>query len=276
MMYFAVENIHVSLQAEPIFHIGTFPVTNAMLMLVAAYALVVGILFSAARTIRRGKTSRFSTAVHWMFEVLLNTIEDVIGDRVKARRVAPLAITIFFLVLIGYYLGLLPVVGAIKWHEAELFRGAITDLNFTFALAIITMVAVQVYAIKEHGIFGNARRYFINPIKDPAHSFEGILELIAEFSRGIALSFRLFGNVFAGEVLIAVIAFLTKWLTPVTQPFFLAFELFIGLIQSYVFFMLTVVFIALGSAPAEHHKEAEEDQAVATDTREPVGMGSKV
>lgn len=274
MTLFAAEDLHVSLPAEKIFEIGGLPVTNSMIMMVLAYALVLWMMFSVARAIKRGKPSRFTTGVHWLFETLLKTIEDIIGDRKRARQVAPLAITIFFTVLVGYYLGLLPVVGAFKWHGVELFRGAITDLNFTFALAIVTMLAVQVFAIKQHGLFGNAGRYFISPFKDPAHSFEGILELIAEFSRGIALSFRLFGNVFAGEVLIAVIAFLTSWLTPVTQPFFLVFELFIGLIQSYVFFMLTVVFIALGSAPKEHHEPT--DQAVTTNTHEPVGMGSKV
>jgi F-type H+-transporting ATPase subunit a len=257
---FASEQIHVSLPAEKIFHIGSFPITNSMMMLAVAYTIVIALMFSAAKSIKSGKPNRLATGVHWLFEILYKTVEDMLGDKEKARKIAPLPITIFFLVLIGYYLGLLPVVGAITMNvdgeKAELFRGAITDLNFTFALAIITMLSVQVFAIKQHGIFGNAKRYFISPLKDPAHSFEGILELVAEFSRGIALSFRLFGNVFAGEVLIAVIAVLTGWLTPVTQPFFLIFELFIGLIQSYVFFMLTAVFISLGSAEAEHHEAA--------------------
>jgi F-type H+-transporting ATPase subunit a len=273
---FAAEGgLHVSLPAETIFTIGGFPVTNSMMMMVVAYAIVIWLMVHTARALRSGSKSRLAAAVHWLFEILLKTIEDVMGgDKAKARRVAPLAITTFFVVIVGYYIGLLPIVGAIKYNGAELFRGAITDLNFTFALAIITMVAVQIFAIRQHGIFGNGKRYFINPFKDPAHSFEGILELIAEFSRGIALSFRLFGNVFAGEVLIAVIAFLTSWLTPVTQPFFLAFELFIGAIQAYVFFMLTVVFIALGSAPSEHH--SKEDAEHLTDQKaEPVGMGSR-
>lgn len=259
----ASESIHVSLPAEKIFEVYGFPVTNAMLVMAFAYMIVVWMMFSTARALKEGRRNRFATAVHWLFEILLNTIQDVVGDKQRARQIAPIAITMFFVILTGYYLGLLPVVGAITYNGAEMFRGGITDLNFTFALAIITMLTVQAFAIKQHGLFGNAKRYFISPLKDPAHSFEGILELIAEFSRGIALSFRLFGNVFAGEVLIAVIAFLTKWLTPAAQPVFLAFELFIGAIQAYVFFMLTVVFIALGSAPAEHHgNDAPSKEAV--------------
>jgi F-type H+-transporting ATPase subunit a len=274
---FAAESgLHVSLPAEEVFNVNGFPVTNAMMMMAVAYVIVIWTMFYTARAIKQGRKSRFAAGVHWLFEILLNTIEDVMGgDKAKARSVAPLAITTFFTVITGYYLGLLPVVGAVKYNDAELFRGGITDLNFTFALAIITMISVQIFAIKQHGIFGNGKRYFINPFKDPAHAFEGILELIAEFSRGIALSFRLFGNVFAGEVLIAVIAFLTSWLTPVTQPFFLVFELFIGAIQAYVFFMLTVVFISLGSAPAEHHSK-EDAEHLADQSAEPVGAGSKI
>lgn len=260
-LFAAEDKIHVSLPAEKIFDIAGLPVTNSMLVGVAAYAIVIGLFFRAAANLRSGRMTRTTIALQWVFEGLLKTIEDVTGNKQRARQIAPLAITTFVLVLTGYYLGLLPVVGAVTWNDAELFRGGITDLNFTFALAIVSMFAVQVFAIREHGLFGNAKRYFVSPFKDPAHSFEGILELVAEFSRGIALSFRLFGNVFAGEVLIAVIAFLTKWLTPLTQPVFLAFELFIGLIQSYVFFMLTVVFISLGTAHTEHEpKEAAQDK----------------
>jgi F-type H+-transporting ATPase subunit a len=163
------------------------------------------------------------------------------------------------------------IFGPIEYNGVPLFRGPATDLNVTFALAVITMVAVQIFAIMAHGLLGNGKRYFISPFKDPAHSFEGILELIAEFSRGTALSLRLFGNVFAGEILVAVIAFLSGWVTPLSQPFFLAFELFIGIVQAYVFFMLSVVFISLGSTAHAEHKEAQ-DVPVAD---KPVGMDSE-
>src|SRR6202020_1488119 len=97
------------------------------------------------------------------------------------------------------------------------------------------------------GFFGNLGRYFSNPFTNPMHAFEGFLELIAEFSRFIALSMRLFGNIFGGEVLLAVMSFITVYATPLTVPPFMLFELFIGLIQAYIFFMLTVVFVSLGT-----------------------------
>jgi F-type H+-transporting ATPase subunit a len=110
------------------------------------------------------------------------------------------------------------------------------------------MVAVQYYAIKTHGIFGNAKRYLINPLKNPIGAFEGFLELIGEFSRLIALCLRLFGNAFAGAALLAIVASLASYAASAVLPFFMAFELFIGFIQAYVFYVLTLIFASLATA----------------------------
>ena len=197
--------------------------------------------------------------VHWAFDGLYNTVRQVIPDEEWARRVAPLCITIFFFVLAQYWLGLLPVVGPVTVgeHHTPLFRGGVADLNMTFALAIVTIVAAQVYAFKYLGFKGNMGRYFVNPLKDPIMAFVGILELVAEFSRLLGLSFRLFGNVLAGEILLIMIGFLTQYVSPVMlQPFYL-FELFIGGIQAYIFFMLSTVFISLGLVPHGDHDESQ-------------------
>ena len=135
----------------------------------------------------------------------------------------------------------------------------------TFALAIVTIVAAQIYAFKYLGFKGNMGRYFISPLKDPIMAFVGILEVVAEFSRLLGLSFRLFGNVLAGEVLLIMIAYLTQYLSPIAlQPFYM-FELFIGGIQAYIFFMLTVVFISLGLS--HHDDEHSSDHSSDTVTR---------
>ena len=141
-------------------------------------------------------------------------------------------------------------------HGTPLLRGLVADLNVTFALAIISMVMAQVYAARVHGFFGNLGRYFRNPFKDPAGAFEGILELIAEFSRLLALSLRLFGNVFAGEVLLVAVAYVAAYFASIAMLPFMLFELFIGTVQAYVFFMLTTVFISLGTAHHDHGDSA--------------------
>ena len=195
----------------------------------------------------------------WGYEALYKSVEQIVGDKEVARRVAPLPITLFFFIIVNYYLGILPFVGPIFVDgEIPIFRGLLADMNVTFALAIVSMVAVQVYAAQTHGFFGNLGRYFINPLKNPVMTFVGLLEIIAEFSRLIALSLRLFGNVFAGEVLLIMMGYLTHYAASVSLLPFMLFELFIGAIQAYVFFMLTTVFIALGM---QSHGDHDDDHS---------------
>lgn len=237
----------ISIAAEPIFHLGPVTVTNSMILGVFGYALLLAIFVYTAHVIKTGKKrNKLVQLVMWGYETLYNTVMQIVGDPKIARKVAPLSISIFFFILVQYWIGILPFVGPITVGHYPLFRGLAADLNTTFALAIVTMVSAQIFAIKVHGAFGNIGRYIRNPIKDPAGAFEGILELIAEFSRLVGLSFRLFGNVFAGEVLLIIIAFLTKYVAVIALPPFYIFELFIGGIQAYIFFMLTTVFISLG------------------------------
>lgn len=259
MNNFAAADLHISLAAEKIFSIGSFTVTNAMILGVLGLIVTLAICFYVALMVKAGKYNRFVGAFQWMVESLLRQINDIITDKELARKITPLALTIFIFVLINYWFSILPGIGSITWDGVPILRGLPADLNFTFALAIITMVAVQIYAIKHLGIFGNAKRYFRNPLKDPIGAFEGVLELIGEFSRGVALSLRLFGNAFAGEVLLIVIAILTSFMATVTLPVFMAFELFIGFIQAYVFFVLTLIFTSL----AQESHGADDDHSPA-------------
>ncbi len=253
VLFAAEKTPHVSLAPEAIFTVFGMPVTNSMITGFIGYALLLAIFFYVAGKLRRGKKNRFVSMIQWAFEGLYDTVVQVTGNRTVAKRLMPLAVTLFFFILIQYWVGVLPFVGPITVNGVPLFRSLAADLNTTFALSIITIVMAQVYAIRQHGFAGNLSRYFRNPFKDVAGAFEGILELIAEFSRLMGLSLRLFGNVFAGEVLLLMIAFLTVYATPLALPPFLAFELFIGAIQAYIFFMLTVVFISLGLAGHGDH-----------------------
>lgn len=257
---------HVSIAPEAIFHIGSVPVTNSMLLGVVGYVVVLWMFISTVIALKKGSRSLAMHAFLWIFETMYDTVVSVTGSVKKAKRLAPLAITMFFLIVINNWLGLVPGVGSIMYEGQPLFRGLAADMNFTFALAIISMLTVQIWAIKQHGLFGNLGRYIHNPLKDPAHAFEGMLEFIAEFSRGTALSMRLFGNVFGGEVLLGVIAYITSFGAPLALPVFMVLELFVGAVQAYVFFMLTVVFISLGSSShdEEHANEGPEDNQKTT------------
>ena len=250
-------DLHISMSAETLFTIAGFPVTNALLTGIAGGILVIAVLWYASSRVKRGKYNRFVGLVQWVFEGLLNQINNVVPDKKIARKITPLAVTIFFVVLLNYWLSVVPGLETIKWNGVPVMRSLAADLNFTVGLAIITIVTVQIYAVKYLGVFANGARYFRNPFKDPVGSFEGILELIGEVSRGAALALRLFGNAFAGEILLIVIAVLTGYFAAVTLPFFLLFELFIGFIQAYVFFVLTLIFTSLAVShhgPEETHK----------------------
>lgn len=254
---FAATGLHVSLAPEPIFEIGGFQVMNSHTLWAIGIVVVLAVLFYTASQLRKSKYNRFIGLMQWMFEGLYRTAEDVIGDKKTTRSIYPLAFTIFITVLVGYWLSILPGIGPITTDGTPIFRAVVADLNFTFALAIITIVTTQIYAAKRHGFFGNIGRYLKNPFKDPIGAFEGILEIIGEFSRMLTLSFRLFGNAFAGEVLLIVAVVLTNYAAVATLPIVMAFELFIGFIQAYVFFMLTLIFTALGRVSHDSHEPAK-------------------
>ncbi len=257
---FAATELHISIAAQPLFHVFGFPITNALATGIVGLIITLVIFFYVAGKLRRGQYNRFVGLVQWVFEGLLSQIDDVIPDKQLARKIMPLAVTIFFFVLINYWLSVLPGMDSLKWNGVPIIRSLTADLNFTLGLAIITVVTVQIYAVKHLGVFGNLGRYFRNPFKDFVGAFEGVLEFIGEFSRGMALGLRLFGNAFAGEVLLIVIAVLTSYAASVTLPFFMIFELFIGFIQSYVFFILTLIFTSL----AVSHHDSDHSRAEPT------------
>lgn len=130
-----------------------------------------------------------------------------------------------------------------------LFRGATADLNTTLAIALIAVFSVQYYGIKTLG--GSYLKKFFN-FSDPIMFGVGLLEIVSEFSRIISFAFRLFGNIFAGEVLLTVIAFLMPLIAPLP---FLGLELFVGFIQALVFSMLTAVFLNMATISHEAHAE---------------------
>lgn len=260
---FAALDLHISIAAEPLFYIGSFPVTNALVNGIIGSLIAAVILWYVAGKVKRGKYNRFVGLVQWVFEGLLSQIDGVIPDKQLARKITPLAVTIFFVVLMNYWLSIIPGLDSITYNGVPVLRSLTADLNFTLGLALITVVTVQVYAVKYLTNIGNLQRYFRNPFKDFVGAFEGILELIGEVSRGAALALRLFGNAFAGEVLLIVIAALTSYFATVTLPFFMGFELFIGFIQAYVFFILTLIFTSLA---VTHHGDSHSDDHSSTAT----------
>lgn len=245
---------HISISAEEIFRIAGFPVTNALLL-----SMLVFVLFCILAIVIRRRLSLVPGALQSVAELVvegaLGIMDSVLLDRRKSEKYLPLVLTIFLFVLFSNWLGLVPGVGSlIVIHGGEtisLFRSPASDLNFTIALALIAVTVANVLGIAAIGLRSRLSVFF--NFKNPLTFFVGILELISECAKIISFSFRLFGNVFAGEVLLTVMAFLVPYIA--TIPF-MGMELFVGFIQAFIFGMLTLVFVSMAIID-EHENETE-------------------
>ena len=240
----------ISLAAEPIFKIGNINISNSLLttwLVILTLIILVIINYSKIRIIPKGITNFFESIV----EMLFNLVESVTNDRKKALEFLPFIGTFFIFIVFNNWFGLVPGVGTILINNGEhvvpLLRGGNADLNSTLALAVVSVVATQYYGMKHIGFVKHWKKYF-SFFPNLIMGFVGVLEFLGEFSKMVSFSFRLFGNIFAGEVLLIVIAFLAPLIAPI--PFF-GLEIFVGLVQALVFSMLTLVFLTI--ATAEHH-----------------------
>lgn len=243
--------IHISLTAEPVYHIGQFTVTNSLLTSWIAILLLVVFALLATRKLKKipGNLQQIAEII---VDGIYGLFSSILGNKIAAYF--PLIATIFLYIITLNWLGLLPGVGTIGINKIEdnheifvpLFRAGTADLNTTLALALFAMIVIQFAGFRTLG--AEYLKKFIN-FSNPINFFVGILEIISEFSKIISFAFRLFGNIFAGEVLLTVIAFLVPVFVPIP---FMGLELFVGFIQALVFSMLTAVFLSLATTH-EHH-----------------------
>ncbi|MFZ6036298.1 MAG: F0F1 ATP synthase subunit A [Patescibacteria group bacterium] len=262
----------VTIFAEPIAHVGGFTITNSLInswmtvLIIAVLAFVIG---KKIRRIPAGLQNAFEIIV----EGALKLTDSVTGSRVLSQKVFPFIFSIFLFILVNNWLGLIPGIGSIGFLEMHdghevfvpFFRGATADLNTTLALALFSVVASNIFGIiivgawKYFNKFINVRALvevpmkirkepttiFVNPIK----FFVGLIEIIGEIAKVASLSFRLFGNVFAGEVLLSSMAVLFAFVLPIP---FIFLEVVVGLIQALIFAMLTLVYFSVAAAADEH------------------------
>lgn len=251
----------VPLAAEPVLHIGPLALTNAMLFGLVTAAGVLTLFTIAARRSSVRPKSKFAFGIENLVDFLYNIAYENFGDRQKALKHLPLLLTLFTFILFSNLSGLLPGVGTVITQtpegEVPLLRAFTTDLNATLALAVLTIGLVQFYAIRELGIIGHLKHYFTNKPWNPMNLFIGLIEVMGEFIRILTLSMRLFGVIYAGEVLLHVIGELAGnfgWAA--TIPVYLM-EIFFSAIQAYLFVMLTTVYLSIATQhqDEEHHKE---------------------
>jgi F-type H+-transporting ATPase subunit a len=262
------------LVAEPIFHIGNFPVTNAYIN-----STIAVVIFAIAGFILRKKTAmipdKVQNAAEGLLEFMLGYVDQVTKDRKKSMKFFPIVGGLFLFILVSNWMGLIPGTGSIGRYlmmhgEKELvplFRPTNSDLNMTLAMAVFSVIASHIFGIAAIGFFKYANKFIkvwdlVTSVRKGGMSIfvavvefaVGIIEVFSEVAKMVSLSLRLFGNIFAGEVLLTVLAGLIAYGVPL--PFMLL-EVLVGLIQAIVFSMLTLVYLTIATTPIHAHDDHE-------------------
>jgi F-type H+-transporting ATPase subunit a len=253
----------LSLKAAPLFQIGKFSVTNSMLVSWVVALAVILFAQIATRNIKTVPTGA-QNFWEWLVESLYNFLESIIGHELVKKTFWFFA-TIFIFILFTNWAGLIPGVGTVGWGHVDpasgvyridrpLLRGANADLNMTSAMAIIFFVLWLIWALQANGIGGFLMHLFgpkgetsgvLKILMIVVFFLVGWLEIISILFRPISLSFRLFGNIFAGESILDAMSHMVPalaWLIPI--PFYFL-EILVGFVQALVFMLLTAIFTLL-------------------------------
>lgn len=267
-----------TIYAETVGHIGSMPITNSLLNSWLAVLLIV-----VASVVLRRRLADIPRGIQHYAELILegalNVADSVTNSRAKSLQFLPFVLPIFFFILINNWLGIVPGVGTfgfIEMHDGHsvfvpLLRGGTADLNTTLALSIMAVIATHIIGVLSLGVWSHLNRFinlqalwgigaelkrgnFTAILINPIHFFVGLLEIVGELAKVASLSFRLFGNVFAGEVLLGVMASILAYALPIP---FIFMELAVGLIQGLIFAMLTLVFLVVMSTSHDEHDHGE-------------------
>jgi F-type H+-transporting ATPase subunit a len=234
---------------ELLFHIGGWPITNTIL---TAWLVIVVLVLFAWLSTRKMREHPSGAQNFWeiVVELWSGVAENTMGRR-RARRFLPLILTAFLFILFSNWIGILPIsyitVVNEEHHTVPLFRSANSDLNITAAMAILMIVLAEFFELRAMGGLGYLKGLLVpNPMR-----------WIEIFTRPLSLSFRLFGNIFAGEVLLLTMIAVAPYVLFV----FLALEMFVGLIQALIFSMLSLVFLSIATMHEEHGHHDEYESA---------------
>jgi F-type H+-transporting ATPase subunit a len=241
-----------TLAPEIIFKIGFFPVTNTFLEILLVDVILIGLAYYVSKRVTLIPTNPLASMAEYTIEGFYGLTESI--NLKAASKIFPYFMSFFLFILIADWSALIPGIGSIGFFHGHEFipilRGGTSDLNTTLGLALVSLVSTHALSINITGIKDYLGRYFsLNPIM----LYVGILELVSEITKVISLSFRLFGNIYAGEVVIGTVSSIFAFVFPLP---FMALEIIVGFVQALVFSMLTMAFMAILATP--HHEEAHQ------------------
>lgn len=242
----------ISISAETITHLGPVPITNTLIDTILVDIILIALAIYIYKNASLVPT-KFQSIVEMIIEGFYSLTQQVTGK--QAMKVFPIIMTFFLFILISNWSGLLPVITAFGiHHEGEfvpLIRSASTDLNTTLALAIVSLVSTHGLSIQTLGFKSYITRFFPLSL---GGLYQGILELISELTKIVSFSFRLFGNIFVGEIILVTLTTAFAFLAPI--PIIL-YEFFVGAIQASIFALLTMAFMAIFTTPHGHSAKHE-------------------
>lgn len=243
--------IHISLASERVGAVFGFPITNSVITTWAVLVVLLTAAFFIGRSLNL-KPGKLQSAVEMLYEYVFKYVRDTLESDKLAKRYFPLIATIFFFILAANFFDFLPIFGTIGFHRGgefvPVFHAVNADLNTTLALAIISFFVIELSGILTLGVLKYGGK-FVNFSGGAMGFIVGLLELIGNLARLVSFSFRLFGAIFAGEVLLMVIGVFVPYILPVPL---MAFEIFIGLLQAGIFAILTLAFIKLAITEHAH------------------------
>lgn len=279
---------HISIKAEALYDVFGFTITNSFVLSLVVILFFIGLGLSYRSELQKTEKSMLFYPFHMLVNGIYDLFKTVLKEKTD-KFFPLLAALFFFILLNNWFGLLPGVGSLVldhefvaantaeahaqeyadeskeetiaagtekaadeakekkKPHDVPIFRAGTADLNTTFALAILAFLVIQYYSFVYLGAAGFVQRFFAS--LNPLNIIVGVLEVISELSKIVSLSFRLFGNILAGEILLVVIAFLIPVLA--SFPFFL-FEIFVGIMQALVFAILTAVFLATSTEKAHH------------------------
>ena len=245
------EGITISLAPDTLWTAFGIPITNTLIMSMVVFLFLVVFTMVMNRSMAM-VPGRKQVTLEILFTGAIDYMTDVLESEKLAHKLFPLIITIFLFIFTANMIAFIPGVGSLGvYNESGEFTGLLrsmnTDANVTFALATISFLVIEILGITTIGFLKYSGK-FVN-LSSVLGFFTGVIELFSEIARLISFSFRLFGNIFAGWVLLLVIKHFVPLVLPVPM---LAFEVFIGFIQAAIFALLTLFFIKVAITEPQH------------------------
>lgn len=259
-----------TLYAETVMHIGPLPVNNALLTSWAAVLVIIALAIALRLSLKK-IPGKLQHTFEIFVEGAMSIGDQVTNDRKITERVFPIAACVFFFVLISNWIGLLPLMGLGVVEHGDTFipflRSGTADLNTNIAIAVMAVIGANIFGIITIGGWKMLNKYinlkalgsvFTKIRKDPAIILVapitfavGLIEIVGEMAKVASLSLRLFGNVFAGEVLLASMSAMVAYFVPLP---FLLLEVGVGIIQAFIFAVLTTVYFTISAQDHDHEE----------------------